>query len=435
MTPGWGEESSVTDAPNTAPAQSNPDASDRASWSARRDRRSGFVRRRLLPIIGRFAVFGALLLVAAWVAGRVLNDSRHWSQYLWWLPTGLVALAAWLGFVVSAIAEKLGTRLAGAVVRPFALLAAVGVTLWLGLVEWRAYRFLYGHPPPPDVTVVYWNMAAASSKGAAPLLESLIERAEADVVIYANPRADGSSGELAEVARAFAASGDDDEAVPPAGPAVSLSAAGQRRLVRFVGTTIASRYPVIASGSAGLRGIDGSWFWRPSETGVEGIGFVTLDATETLGRVLTLWVVDLPSNAAVHRSEIMRAARQAASDWRRVGGAPETEMIGFPKPDVIIGDFNTPAGSDSIGLLVGDARNAYDAVGSGPRATWPRAWPQLAIDLAYVDPAHDIRSWRRLDPGLGHHHAIAVGISAKGGAAAQESDAGADAVTGEPSSD
>lgn len=402
----------------------------------RHERQSGFIRRRLIPWTGRISVLVGLLLLGAWLTGRILNDTRSWSQYLYWLPTGLVAIGAWGLYLTSAIAERVGTRLAGAIGRPFLLIAALGVTFWMLAIEWKSYRYLYPSPPHPQATVLFWNLAAHPAGDASDKLTDMVDQVDADILILANPQAGNQLSRLLSTAKELVElkasdpappeSGDpddrpnegpeEDQDATPVGPAIRLDEARKRYLVRIGLTTIASRFPVLDTGSAGLKGVDGEWIWRPTETGVEGIEFVTLDTTEVLGKATSIWIVDLPSNPVLHREDVMRAALTAAREWKAYRS--EEFVTGFPAPDIILGDFNTPAGSESLKLLVGDFNDAYREAGRGPRATFPRGLPQLAIDLAFVDPALETRLFRRLDPGVGHHCAIALGI---GNSAASES--------------
>ena len=99
---------------------------------------------------------------------------------------------------------------------------------------------------------------------------------------------------------------------------------------------------------------------------------------------------------------------------RRARAVLESSVDGreaFPVPDLILGDFNTPRGSESLEALVGAKREVLAEGGWGPRATWPRRLPLWGIDLGFVGDGWRVLVGRVLDPGAGGHRALEFEIS------------------------
>lgn len=352
----------------------------------------GVMRGRVLPVIGRAAAYGPTLLMAAWLAGRVLNDASVWSQPLWWLPGGAIAATAWAGAGVSLVCERLGTRLAGAWVRPIELVGAAALTAWVLAVPMRAERFIEGLPPVPEraVSVAYWNAAWSEPLDG----WEAARREDPDVVVIANPRPGAQSLALRSAMRETAGAWRAEAGGAVEGP--ERFEGPHLALVR--GSILISKWPIEASGSVMMPGVT-----HGVQATQNGLGYVTL-RPQAQGPTLTVWVVDMPSDPMRPRVEMIAAAAAAAR------GA------GFPEPDAIIGDFNTPRGSGSLGALVGDLGDAHAAVGRGPSSTWPARvpllggllGPQLAIDLAYVGRGWRACRFETYRAGVGPHLGILV---------------------------
>jgi hypothetical protein len=116
---------------------------------------------------------------------------------------------------------------------------------------------------------------------------------------------------------------------------------------------------------------------------------VTLDTTVVLGRPITVWFIDLPSDPFIFRWELARFAQARIEEFKTQTN-PRTGTPLLPDADLILGDTNVPRGSASLGLITAAAgpgfEHAFDQAGRGLVATWPRAWPALHIDHAFVAP-------------------------------------------------
>ena len=185
---------------------------------------------------------------------------------------------------------------------------------------------------------------------------------------------------------------------------------------------VLARVPVVRFGMAwlGLAAL-------PPETESEGprrrgwvdpgrAMFIEFDTTASLGRRTVFWIVDLPSDPKLPRWKL---CTDAAAIIRSSSGSivvedaqgrhtEASEGKGFPKPDVVLGDFNTPRGSASLSLLTPGMRNAYDEAGAGYSATWPRYGyrtpiPLLQLDQIFIGGGVRAARYEVVDPGFGYH--------------------------------
>ncbi len=102
--------------------------------------------------------------------------------------------------------------------------------------------------------------------------------------------------------------------------------------------------------------------------------------------------IDLPSNPFVSRMQIAKAVRA------------RVKAQGLSDPIAIIGDFNIPGGSASLGVIAPDYQSAADVADDCDRGpTWPRARPLLDIDHAFVKKDCRVRVYRTFDAGLSDH--------------------------------
>ncbi len=356
-------------------------------------------------VAARLAAFSGVVGVVAWLAGLVLNDRFVWSQWLWWLPTVVVAGGAWAAVGVSRAFSKRGGRRT----RRAAMVAAGIATVWVG-VEMRPWNLFARPEPAPGMmaggamSVAYWNLAAASAAPAIPM----IERLDADVLIIAN----AGSGDRGAFSRALKDryGGDADD---------------PRAYIAQVGwTTVASRFPIVGTGRVALSDFETAWAWNNQQSVMSGVSFVELATGELLGegyeaeaQITTVWVVDLPSSPRLHRVRMLRGMAGDLANWdKRVTAVDEIGRWvsrvdegreGFPHADLIVGDFNTPRGSGSLRELVGDRVDLHAAAGVGLDATFLRPVPVWAIDLAFFDRRTVLPvSFEAVETGYGYHRAI-----------------------------
>lgn len=375
------------------------------------------VVRRLGRLTGVLAGGAGVLLLALWTVGHVLTDRLYVTQFLWWLPTPVVlgacfvALVAWrllapkLGGVGRAGRVDFTSDGAGGVgegasrgQRLYAIaLALVGV--YVAFEEWRLEHLLRPMPPTGGVRVVCWNQ---SWEAMPPMFDRLVGL-EADILMMANPHW------TFDVAKYRASMGERSYAV------------------RAGNLALFSKYPVRRSGYCSLKIMPEPN--RPefpaANAGPPDTGnalWVELDVPELGGRVI-LWCIDMPSDPWLDRARAFREARAAMEGFRGPvmrrleSGMDEAEpaasgAIGFPDPDIIMGDCNTPRGSWSLTLLHPGMRHAFDDAGVGPAYTYPQAAPIIAIDQMLLGPHLRAEEYRIVDMGGSRHRAQVARIRA-----------------------
>lgn len=349
--------------------------------------------KRCLRGLGWLFIIASGALLGLWTVGRVLSDRWVWSQLLSWLPSVLVIPVAWLAFGAAALLHLGGRsgRNRGRVARRFIMGWAALASLYWGLVECRLYRLGRStRPASSHLRVLNWNINEVQKT---PPIAAAVLPQKPDVAILVNPHSYGDWGHARDLF----------------GPEYGYRSVG--------GIVVLSRIPVQRYGMAwlGLEGAEKS-STRKVWTDPGRAMFIEFDTTASLGRTTVFWVVDLPSNPRLSRRTLCAAAMAAIRAWAGpatvVEGAathPDAPGApGFPPPDVILGDFNTPRGAASLSLLTGDMRNAYDEAGSGYAATWPRAGyrtpiPLLQVDQMFVGTGLRVAGYRVLDPGAGFH--------------------------------
>jgi hypothetical protein len=144
--------------------------------------------------------------------------------------------------------------------------------------------------------------------------------------------------------------------------------------------------------------------------------YFLLDVTDTpmasLARPLVVWVIDLPSDLSIPRDRVTSEAAAALHAWQgrpmvrrpdgKYGGG-EVRSGGFPRPDVILGDFNIPAHSASLDSIREGLSDAYSEAGSGYNATFPRRYPLWRLDQIFVGRDVHAVGYQTRDMGSGTH--------------------------------
>lgn len=376
----------------------------------------------LCRFLGTGLALGAVLALVVWGLGRVLTDRWHPTQYVYWVPAVLALGGVAALLVVSHIVGGVGTRVGrlGAGKRQGGRAGRLGWRLrlvaWLGLVvgagvvlmvDWRMANAFRRAPAGGggagggSLRVTCWNPCVWEI----PAFDGLMLGTRPDLVLIANPPYNVGWAELGAKVGAQDRRGE-------AGPAGGGGVARSGRLVAI------SRHPMLrwGGGTLGIRGAtlrnrERHWTGDGAMTDPGHALFVELDTRASLGRTTVVWFLDLPSDIRLSRWRTAGQARAAIAAWegdqfRRTESGGQTRLEhppGFPAPDLIIGDFNTPRGSASLTRIVGDFDNAFDQAGSGYLATWPRRRPLHHIDQAFVGPALRAVRYRAIDPGLGEH--------------------------------
>jgi hypothetical protein len=123
--------------------------------------------------------------------------------------------------------------------------------------------------------------------------------------------------------------------------------------------------------------------------------------TDAAQRPLVLYLVDLPSDPQLSRAQIAATARR------------HIEQSSAPAPDIVLGDFNMTRDSASLRALFPRLQHAFDLVGHGYGATFPRDRPLYHIDHALVGPEVEATGYELLDPGMTRHWAQVLTVQEK----------------------
>lgn len=386
----------------------------------------GWARRRVLPLLARGTALLGLLVLGAWITGRVLTDAHHWSQYLWWTPPIWAIGTAWVLLGVSALCAKPARRLGGLLLRPLLLLLAIGCSGYLIFGVWHMHRAVGGHADKraDAVRVLHWNQA--SQEIDQPAWGKRIHDLEADIVLIANAEWGESRQTLLEQFRYFAP--EENRRWINYSYRIHANPAHYR----VDGSAmIASRFPMIRTGMVSFGSSERQAVLEHSASGSGWVMFAEFDTEPERSddEPLVVWLVDLPSDPAAWKHELMREVRSAVESWDATGWAmgrhvwerQQWEGARFPEPDLVIGDFNTLRGSDSLDLLAPGYTDAFDQKGWGRGRSWVpasrQAWVRAAlaladwhIDLALTAPGVEATRYELIDTGVGNHRVQVVDI-------------------------
>ncbi|MCC5822943.1 MAG: hypothetical protein LAT64_04540 [Phycisphaerales bacterium] len=380
----------------------------------------GWVRTRAAVWLARAFALAGLCGLVVYGVGRVMTDSTHWSQYLWWGPAIWLVGGAWACWAVSALAGRVALRPGGVMLRPVLLTGCVVALLWMLLAEWGMHRAVLGpreQPRERTLRVLHWNQSGGYRMSDS---AEIIAREDADFVAIVNARFDRFRR---ETVGAMAGKVPGETELRLDGRVTALTEPGHFFSIGM--TLVSSRERILRAGLVNLPAVDGVRDdWRTAgDTGF--ILWLEIEPGErfaSLGRPLVVWVVDLPSDPALWRRDIMRTARQAVEDWERPALVCDErgrwraagDPVRVPRPDIAIGDYNTVRGSSSLRMLVPGMEDAFNQSGWGRARSWREGHSsamvnrllRLAdwhIDLTKVGPHWRATGYRLIRPRTGPH--------------------------------
>lgn len=323
-------------------------------------------------------VAAAWLLVAGlWLVGRIVGDRTLPTQYLEWMPTVVVAgcgLLASLAILV--LAGRKSRRFVGV------LTTAALVLGWLLFGEWALHRALTGSSEAPDdLRVAFMNISPGGNRAdIGPVLD-----AEADVFVLSNVHPQRITFEKIY---GFPPEQFLDRTI---GISPGESPPGEIHALSYGMFRVYSKYPIRRRAAAHISPQD-SWL----EDDILGSGGILMLEIETPHGRVTVWAFDMPSTLGASRRLMFDEADARIAETRRVF---EADAIGrwnwrdaeaddpIFSPDLVVGDFNTPAHAWSVGRLMPELRAVRDDAGIGPAGTFPAAMPLFEIDFARTGPA------------------------------------------------
>ncbi len=340
----------------------------------------------------------ATCVLVLWAIGRLASDRWLATQYLSWTPTEYVlgigvALLVIAWFVKGRWRERATQpkrrgwrrlRSVHALPITLALFAAIGVVREHHVGSFRLVPLVQ-----PDLRILFWN----ASNQVLEFPPTLVSEQHPDLAIIANPRWPMGREMLYTMVH-------------------EPSRDGERGAVLWRhGFAIASRFEILRSGSTslGLQGVrDGMDLERDGNAAFDAGAavFLELDTIELVGQATIVWILDLPSDPALHRAKVVRKAVEAIDAWRGPDGS-----LGFPRPDIVVGDLNIPAGAFSLTQIAPGTRDAHGQRGTGSGRTWPRERPLWRIDHVRLRPPWFAAESRVVDPGYANHRMIVVDLA------------------------
>ncbi|TVQ63405.1 MAG: hypothetical protein EA378_02110 [Phycisphaerales bacterium] len=337
----------------------------------KRDQPSKGRRRANLAIQIASGAF-ALLILAAWTAGRLISDRTLPTQFLSWLPTALIAPAVFLAACVA-------TRQSRPLARLVMLLVAATPLLWLLIIDWRVQHFLTRGPNTPqsgEIVIWHWNTTPLATLARWRTSHNVLNHEPTpNILIITNPPPSRAWQQL------------------HGGPPLSH----RRRGNRF-GVYADAPITRLQAFSLEIPDLPGT---SPPDPGAAML--VEIDLRESIGRRIVILAVDFPSDPRLARNEIVARTHDALERVR------EAAHPAWANPDIVLGDCNTPRHANSLRRLVGpQMTHAFDQGGFGFNATWPGPQPFLHIDHIWTSPAFPVRRYDVIQQPHYRHHPQAV---------------------------
>lgn len=357
--------------------------------------------RRAVGLLSALLLMGSVALWSAWIVGVIWTDRALMSQYVSWAGA-LLLLASILLVLPGLLLSFAWPRSRG--VRSTRRLVAGVVISSIGVWCWYTFRLgaiFVPTSPAPDgraIAIMHWNASKDPGVAADQYLGTLVAEPTPDVLVITGWMSVSTRNML----------------LRHVGPGATQYIAG--------GMGVFSRVPITSGRSIAIdvtaareseAAATSPWVvrlgrrvfshahvsWRNSTPmDIATLQIVKLDTVSQLGRPLVVYAIDLPSNP-------MASRRRAAEIIARQIESLQTGPDPIEMPDLLVGDFNTPAGSFSLSLLAPRMCDASSGAGVGLLATWPRERPLLLIDHAFVASWLRPSGYRIVDPARTEHRA------------------------------
>ena len=354
--------------------------------------------RRWTATLALLAGFG---LFVCWGLGKAFTDRFLFTQGLSWI----LSQYAVMGMVLLALVRWLAARRDPApaparfkFVRSGAMLLVVMAIVILGyllVLDWRMWRIVFPAAPGDEaqrVRLLVWNIGYVRT----PSLEQKVRELEPDVIALTNAHITTDWVGIRE----------------------AMGRGGRTYTAQQGWFTLISRYPITRHGWTPLGISPPSWRalglvpTKWSSSGGECSYFEIAHPAHP--RPFVAWFIDMPSDPLIHRRISMTESDNATRRFRgpsMVRGADgldtaqPLETPGFPEPDLIAGDFNTPRRAGSLDIFTRGLTHAYDQTSWGPTGSFPRTWPLTHIDHVFVGNGLRATKYQILDFGVGRHRA------------------------------
>jgi hypothetical protein len=356
--------------------------------------------KRLARFLAMVLTLLAAAVLLAWVVGRAATDRTLYTQYLFWIPAWWMIGAAGSALLGVFVLARLGGKAKGRNIfkRLRRALAVVWVLVLAVFVftDLRVLNFLKERPQRGAVRIMHWNVTGVDTPTS---IRAALAKEDPDIVVFVNTWSRvGWEAIIQEFGPPIAMAWEH-------GILVLAKPDLPRYGATYLGLQALPPDTTFDFGARGKRMDPGRALWLEFDTKAE------------LGRSMTVVVYDMPSDLRRWRWKLALNARNALSEWegplilRDQRGQTTREPVkgyGFPKPDVVIGDFNIPRGSGSLAMLAPGMTNAFDQGGAGYVATYPRWRPLAHIDHTFVAPWLRAVRYRVADPGEPSSHLYQV---------------------------
>lgn len=375
--------------------------------------RPGFFRRAAcaLGLIGfSLAAIGSLVAVLG-------SDRTHTTQYLAWIPSWCWLLAGAAGLTLWSLAAPNRREPVRRSPRGIAWVIWSLALLGVLMLEWRWYRLVLPSPSANNpLRVLVWNLTYTKLSNA----HTRVLDSSPDLILLADPNPSMDWQALRQ------------------GMGGTTYAVRARTLVAV------SRYPIrrFASIPLDIAPEPNRPAWWPVQAGSSAGGEALCLCLDVPGydSEFVIWYLDLPSDAWINRRRMMTEAAAAIANFRGpflrrtddgrdipdhtlrwghtldgggLDAVPDPSApIGFPPPDLLAGDLNTPRGSWSLSILAPGLGDAASQAAIGPIGTFPRVLPVVHIDQALLGPRCRAINYDTAAPGATPHMAQIVDVEA-----------------------
>ena len=285
----------------------------------------------------------SLSICCLWVLGIVFSDRWAWSQWLAWIPTIVVLV---LMLIAAIIAACTTLRL-----QMFVLSVIAGALFcWLTLIE---NSLFHDSSASGDLRIVGWTMSHPK--------KNISDQSALEVVQF--------DGDITLLTHGWYVRGE---------LAINewLGNDGHK-LISGPFTVLTKLQPIEVRTIIASDGIYISLF--------------VLDATPMLGRTITMWAIDLPSNVGEPKMKVVARTLRLL------------DKVNVPPPDIVVGDFNMTRNSVAMRTLFPSLHDASDDSASGWLASYPRTLPIYHIDHTLISDTLIAINYKLINPHLGRH--------------------------------
>lgn len=308
------------------------------------------VPRPILVGASRLAKVGVCLITLATfvVRGTVRDSVEGWHWLFYGAPWPVLAIASGVCLVIP------GWRWLGSFGWPARIwVGGWGLLAAFAAIEWAAQREAWMPPPNPDpetVEVLLWNI---QRRGEDESLQHAVRALGVDLVVVLE------TGGLSPEDQANWRKNLPEHQVEFSGGGFLVASRGDLSEVERHRPVYMTSY----------------WEFEAS----------------LRGQNVQVMAVDLASDPGLFRRDYIRQSARFARELTAKG------------PTLYLGDFNTPPDSVWLEEVRESFQDAFESVGDGPRATWPRVFPVLQLDHVFASPDMELLRCRHL-PGAPSDH-------------------------------